>query len=215
MSRRPSSTRPPLARVCVLAAALAVTVGCSLKTMAVKTVANTLSDTGDVFTRDDDPELVRDATPFALKLYESLLESVPNARAAAHLHLRQLHAVRLRVRRSRGRWARRQPPQRSDGAARARAQALSARTRLLPAGAGRALRQGHERGAAAGSRHGRRQGPQRRRAAALLDGGVVGRRDLARASTGRISPSTFRPCGRWPIARWRSIRDGARARSTS
>ncbi|HLG56105.1 MAG TPA: TRAP transporter TatT component family protein [Vicinamibacterales bacterium] len=45
--------------------------------MAVKTVANTLSDTGDVFTRDDDPELIRDATPFALKLYESLLESVP------------------------------------------------------------------------------------------------------------------------------------------
>jgi hypothetical protein len=45
--------------------------------MAVKTVANTLADTGDVFTRDDDPELIREATPFALKLYESLLESVP------------------------------------------------------------------------------------------------------------------------------------------
>jgi hypothetical protein len=45
--------------------------------MAVKTVANTLSAPGDVFTRDDDPELIRDATPFALKLYESLLESVP------------------------------------------------------------------------------------------------------------------------------------------
>jgi predicted anti-sigma-YlaC factor YlaD len=45
--------------------------------MAVKTVANTLSESGDVFSRDDDPELVRDAVPFALKLYESLLESVP------------------------------------------------------------------------------------------------------------------------------------------
>ncbi len=45
--------------------------------MAVKSVANGLSDTGDVFTRDDDPDLVRDATPFALKMYESLLESVP------------------------------------------------------------------------------------------------------------------------------------------
>ena len=74
---RPSPTRALLVRACVLAAALAVTTGCSLKTMAVKTVANTLSDTGDVFTRDDDPELIRDATPFALKLYESLLESVP------------------------------------------------------------------------------------------------------------------------------------------
>lgn len=45
--------------------------------MAVKTVADTLSETGDVFARDDDPDLVGDALPFALKLYESLLESVP------------------------------------------------------------------------------------------------------------------------------------------
>lgn len=45
--------------------------------MAVNTVANTLAAPGDVFTRDDDPELIREATPFALKLYESLLESVP------------------------------------------------------------------------------------------------------------------------------------------
>jgi len=66
-----------LGRACVCAAVLALSTGCSLKTMAVKTVANTLADTGDVFTRDDDPELIRDATPFALKLYESLLESVP------------------------------------------------------------------------------------------------------------------------------------------
>jgi predicted anti-sigma-YlaC factor YlaD len=65
--------RPVAALLIVLTLAPA----CSIKTMAVKTVANTLSDTGDVFTRDDDPELVRDATPFALKLYESLLESVP------------------------------------------------------------------------------------------------------------------------------------------
>ena len=68
-------SRPALVAALVLA--FAVLPGCSLKTMAVKTVANTLSETGDVFTRDDDPELVRDATPFALKLYESLLESVP------------------------------------------------------------------------------------------------------------------------------------------
>lgn len=75
-----SSIRPaaPLGRVWALAVVLTLIAGCSLKTMAVKTVANTLADTGDVFTRDDDPELIRDATPFALKLYESLLESVPN-----------------------------------------------------------------------------------------------------------------------------------------
>jgi predicted anti-sigma-YlaC factor YlaD len=46
--------------------------------MAVKTVANTLSESGDVFARDEDPDLVREAIPFALKLYESLLDSVPN-----------------------------------------------------------------------------------------------------------------------------------------
>jgi predicted anti-sigma-YlaC factor YlaD len=61
----------------VLLASLLGAPACSIKTMAVKTVANTLSDTGDVFSRDNDPELVRDAIPFALKLYESLLESVP------------------------------------------------------------------------------------------------------------------------------------------
>jgi predicted anti-sigma-YlaC factor YlaD len=61
---------------CVVVA-LAAVPACSLKTMAVKTVANTLAEPGDVFTRDDDPALVRDALPFALKLYESLLESVP------------------------------------------------------------------------------------------------------------------------------------------
>ena len=74
-----SRNRPAarLGRVWMGVAVLALTTGCSLKTMAVKSVANTLSDTGDVFTRDDDPELIREATPFALKLYESLLESVP------------------------------------------------------------------------------------------------------------------------------------------
>lgn len=79
MSHWSSLTRPAalLGRAWMCAAVLALTTGCSLKTMAVKTVADTLADTGDVFTRDDDPELIRDATPFALKLYESLLESVP------------------------------------------------------------------------------------------------------------------------------------------
>src|SRR4026207_1245398 len=80
MSHRPS---PSVCWACLTGRAasllviLVITAGCSIKTMAVKSVANTLSDTGDVFTRDDDPELIREATPFALKLYESLLESVP------------------------------------------------------------------------------------------------------------------------------------------
>ena len=79
MSDRPSIAicrARSLARAALIIALL-VAPGCSLKTMAVTTVADTLSDSGDVFTRDDDPQLVREATPFALKLYESLLESVP------------------------------------------------------------------------------------------------------------------------------------------
>jgi len=40
-------------------------------------VASTLASSGDVFTRDDDPELVGQAIPFGLKLYESLLDSAP------------------------------------------------------------------------------------------------------------------------------------------
>lgn len=62
-----------------LTAAIAATwtSGCSLKTVAVKTVANTLAESGTTFTRDDDPELVRAAVPFALKTYESLLDTVP------------------------------------------------------------------------------------------------------------------------------------------
>jgi len=48
-----------------------------MKGKAVNMVADTLASGGDVFTRDDDPELVGDAAPFALKLYESLLDSSP------------------------------------------------------------------------------------------------------------------------------------------
>jgi predicted anti-sigma-YlaC factor YlaD len=65
----------------VLAPALLVAAGlaaaCSLKTLAVRSMADTLSASGDTFASDADPELVRDAIPFALKTYETLLESVP------------------------------------------------------------------------------------------------------------------------------------------
>jgi predicted anti-sigma-YlaC factor YlaD len=68
----------------VVPRALAVTVsltilpGCALvQRKAVGMVASTLASSGDVFTRDDDLELVGDAIPFGLKLYESLLDSAP------------------------------------------------------------------------------------------------------------------------------------------
>jgi predicted anti-sigma-YlaC factor YlaD len=65
-------------RLLVVACAVSTLSGCALvKRKAVGMVASTLASGGDVFTRDDDPELVGQAIPFGLKLYESLLDSSP------------------------------------------------------------------------------------------------------------------------------------------
>jgi predicted anti-sigma-YlaC factor YlaD len=68
-------------RLAAAICALAILPGCALiQRKAVGMVASTLASGGDVFTRDDDPELVGDAIPFGLKLYESLLDSAPKNR---------------------------------------------------------------------------------------------------------------------------------------
>lgn len=53
---------------------------CSINKMAINAVSNALTsrESGDVFTGDNDPELVGDAIPFAIKMYEALLSSNPN-----------------------------------------------------------------------------------------------------------------------------------------
>ena len=58
--------------------AVAVT-GCSFNTWAVRKVADALSGPGGAaaFTADDDPQLVADALPFAIKVYESLIDADP------------------------------------------------------------------------------------------------------------------------------------------
>jgi predicted anti-sigma-YlaC factor YlaD len=52
---------------------------CSLEKMAMKKVAGMLSGSSstDVFSSDNDPDFVGEALPFAVKLYESLLGSIP------------------------------------------------------------------------------------------------------------------------------------------
>ncbi|GHV95924.1 lipoprotein [Spirochaetia bacterium] len=52
---------------------------CSINKMAMNAVSNALTGEGssDVFTGDSDPELVGDAIPFAIKMYESLLQANP------------------------------------------------------------------------------------------------------------------------------------------
>jgi len=53
---------------------------CSINKLAMNAVADALTGEGssDVFTGDSDPELVKDAIPFAIKMYESLLAANPN-----------------------------------------------------------------------------------------------------------------------------------------
>jgi len=58
-------------------AAVLLLPGCSLKKIAVNSLGNALAKGGSTYASDDDPELVRDATPFALKTMESLLDESP------------------------------------------------------------------------------------------------------------------------------------------
>ncbi len=53
---------------------------CSIKHIAVNRLGNALAGGGTTFTSDEDPELVRDALPFSLKLMESLLAESPRHR---------------------------------------------------------------------------------------------------------------------------------------
>ncbi|MBI2838679.1 MAG: hypothetical protein HYX75_10205 [Acidobacteria bacterium] len=54
--------------------------GCSIKRMAINSLGNALAEGTSVYARDDDPELIRDAVPFALKTVEGLLEQSPRHR---------------------------------------------------------------------------------------------------------------------------------------
>jgi predicted anti-sigma-YlaC factor YlaD len=63
---------------CVTALTLAFTAGaCSLQRLATDKAGDALAGDTSVVARDDDPELIRQAAPFSLKLMESLLERDP------------------------------------------------------------------------------------------------------------------------------------------
>ncbi len=67
----------PATLAAVVAAAALALPACSVRTMAVNAAGKALASGGASWGRDDDPELVRDATPFALKTIESLLDESP------------------------------------------------------------------------------------------------------------------------------------------
>jgi predicted anti-sigma-YlaC factor YlaD len=52
--------------------------GCSVRKIVVNEAGDALSSGSSGFAKDDDPELVRDAAPFALKTIESLIEASPD-----------------------------------------------------------------------------------------------------------------------------------------
>src|SRR5262245_31911097 len=54
--------------------------GCSIKQLAVNKLGDALAGGGTTFASDNDPELVRAAVPFSLKLIESLLAESPRHR---------------------------------------------------------------------------------------------------------------------------------------
>lgn len=73
---RLSTARPLVLFAAVVCLALSGW-ACSVRGLAVNALADSLTSTGDVFASDGDPELIRDATPFALKTLESLLAEKP------------------------------------------------------------------------------------------------------------------------------------------
>ena len=63
--------------VIALALAFMLAGGCSFKKLAVNKVGDALAGGATTFSSDDDPELVKAAVPFSLKLMESLLAESP------------------------------------------------------------------------------------------------------------------------------------------
>ncbi len=54
--------------------------GCSIKKIAIKKLGDALAESGTTYASDNDPQLIKDALPFSLKLIESLLAESPRHR---------------------------------------------------------------------------------------------------------------------------------------
>src|SRR3954467_15509575 len=51
--------------------------GCSIRHYALNKAADALAQSGRTFSSDDDPDLIKSAAPFSLKLMESILAEDP------------------------------------------------------------------------------------------------------------------------------------------
>jgi len=72
--------RTHITSISLLVAVCFLSAGCSLRAIAVNKLGDALAKEGEVFSSDDDPELVGDALPFSLKLIESMLAENPRHR---------------------------------------------------------------------------------------------------------------------------------------
>jgi predicted anti-sigma-YlaC factor YlaD len=77
---RTAHVHPPVLVAVAFFLAMVAAGGCSVKRMAVKTMADALSEGTSSYATDDDPQLVKDALPFGLKTLEGLLPTVPRHR---------------------------------------------------------------------------------------------------------------------------------------
>lgn len=67
----------PIRRIALIGACGLAATACSVNRFAINKVGDALSGSSTTFASDDDPDLVEQATPFSLKLIESLLSSSP------------------------------------------------------------------------------------------------------------------------------------------
>lgn len=74
---------PPVLSPCLLmtlAVFSFVLTGCSIKKIAIKNLGDAIAESGTTYASDNDPELIRGALPFSLKLIESILSESPRHR---------------------------------------------------------------------------------------------------------------------------------------
>src|SRR5688572_29557400 len=69
-----------LAHLLLISSIAGLLTGCSPQRLVVDLVGNALTTNDDAWASDDDLEIIRDAVPFGLKTYESLLATSPHHR---------------------------------------------------------------------------------------------------------------------------------------
>ena len=74
---RPGVSASLLMTISVFSLVLA---GCSIRKIAIKNLGDALAESGTTYASDNDPELIRGALPFSLKLIESILAESPQHR---------------------------------------------------------------------------------------------------------------------------------------